>query len=121
MDSIVDKLTESGLLIEVLSQGKTNLLGIVKIKNSRICRHIDIRLLPEESEVSGRLYFTSGRDFNQMIRGRAKQMGFKLSEFGLFDIKTNDRILDVTGKEFKNEEKLMERIGLNYIPLEKRR
>ena len=56
-----------------------------------------------------------------MIRGRAKQMGFKLSEFGLFDIKTNDRILDVTGKEFKNEEKLMERIGLNYIPLEKRR
>ena len=121
MDSVVDKLTESGLLIEVLSQGKTNLLGIVKIKNSDVCRHIDIRLLPEESEVSGRLYFTSGRDFNQMIRGRAKQMGFKLSEFGLFDIKTNDRILDITGKDFKNEEKLMERIGLNYIPLEKRR
>ena len=121
MDSIVDKLTESGLLIEVLSQGKTNLLGIVKIKNSSVCRHIDVRLLPEESEVSGRLYFTSGRDFNQMIRGRAKQMGFKLSEFGLFDIKTNDRILDVMGKDFKNEEKLMERIGLNYIPLAKRR
>ena len=67
------------------------------------------------------MYFTSGRDFNQMIRGRAKQLGYKLSEFGLFDIKTNARILDVTGKEFKNEEKLMERLELNYIPLDKRR
>ena len=56
-----------------------------------------------------------------MIRGRAKQLGYKLSEFGLFDIKTNARILDVTGKEFKNEEKLMERLELNYIPLDKRR
>ena len=50
-----------------------------------------------------------------------KALETKSYDLGLFDIKTNDRILDITGKEFKNEEKLMERIGLNYIPLDKRR
>ena len=49
-----------------------------------------LKHLPKTSEVAMRLYFTSGREFNQMIRDKTKQLGYKLNEFGLYDVKTGN-------------------------------
>lgn len=121
MKEIVTCLREAGgdvKLIEVVSVGAGKLMAIVKGGgDNAIARHIDIRLLPSGAEVFGRFYFTSGRIFNQMVRAHAKQQGYKLNEFGLYDLrKRGERI-----QGLDSEEKIMAYIGLNYVPMNKRR
>ena len=107
---------DSGILLSTVSIGAGKLMGIVQGKRG-IVRHIDIRLLPSGAEVFGRFYFTSGRVFNQMVRAHAKQQGYKLNEFGLYDLrKGGERV-----QGLDSEEKIMEYIGLKYIPMDKRR
>lgn len=109
-------LRDAGILLATVSIGAGKLMGIVQGKRE-IAHHVDIRLLPSGAEIFGRFYFTSGRVFNQMVRAYAKQRGYKLNEFGLYDLrKGGARIqgLDI-------EEKIMAYIGLNYIPMNKRR
>ena len=110
---------EGGIsLVEVISVGAGKLMAIVKRgEDTGIARHIDIRLLPSDAEVFGRFYFTSGRVFNQMVRAHAKQQGYKLNEFGLYDLrKRGERV-----QGLDSEEKIMAYIGLNYVPMNKRR
>lgn len=107
-------LKKAGILIETLSIGKSKILAIIKYNG--IARHLDIRLIPKTSEVFGRFYFTSGREFNQMIRGKAKQLGYKLNEYGLYDIKTGKPI-----EGLENEKQIMAHLDLNFIPMQKRR
>ena len=99
--------------LKIYQIGNTKLLGIIIYKN--IARHVDIRLLPSKSKVAGELYFTSGRDFNIMIRHYASSRGYLLNEYGLFNRKTNKFI------KLDNEEELFDKIGLSYIPLYDRR
>lgn len=111
--------SEGGIsLVEVISIGTGKLMAIVKQgEDNGIARHIDIRLLPSGAEVFGRFYFTSGRVFNQMVRAHAKQQGYKLNEFGLYDLrKRGERV-----QGLDSEEKIMTYIGLNYVQMNKRR
>lgn len=114
LQDIDEALKEEGILVETLSLGKSKILGIIKYGG--VARHLDVRLLPKTSEVAGRLYFTSGREFNQMIRGKAKQLGYKLNEFGLYDAKSGKVV-----KGLKSEKDIMEKLELNFIPMSKRR
>jgi deoxyribonuclease-4 len=99
--------------LKIYQIGNTKLLAIIIFNG--IARHIDIRLLPAESSVAGRLYFTSGRDFNVMIRQFAASKGYLLNEYGLFKRDTKKII------KINNEEELFAKIGLPYIPLYERR
>ena len=114
LQEVDEVLKEGHVLVETLSLGQSKILGIIKYGG--VARHLDVRLLPKTSEVAGRLYFTSGREFNQMIRGKAKQLGYKLNEFGLYDAKTGKL---VEGSE--SEKDIMEKLELNFIPMSKRR
>ena len=114
LKEVDEALKESRLLVETLSLGQSKILGIIKYGG--VARHLDVRLLPKTSEVAGRLYFTSGREFNQMIRGRAKQLGYKLNEFGLYDAKTGKLV-----EGLESEKDIMEKLELNFIPMSKRR
>ena len=150
MADIESCLKNDGVLLETVSIGAGKLMGIVKLPGDTVCtglqaqcnatgvthnskpisdgrefsvsgthhaRHIDIRLLPSGAEVFGRFYFTSGRVFNQMVRAHAKQRGYKLNEFGLYDLRNQGK--RVPGLD--SEEKIMAYIGLNYVPMNKRR
>ncbi len=108
-------LLDSGILLSTVSIGAGKLMGIIQGKRGG--HHIDIRLLPSGGEVFGRFYFTSGRAFNQMVRAHAKQQGYKLNEFGLYDLrKAGARV-----QGLDSEEAIMAHIGLKYIPMNKRR
>lgn len=118
MQDIATSLKSAGSLLDIISQGSGKILGITRLNMDSPARHIDIRLLPSGAEVFGRFYFTSGRLFNQMIRAFAKKQGYKLNEFGLYDLrkKTEPRV-----QGLDSEEAIMAHIGLAFVSMSKRR
>ena len=116
MKSILQELTTAGLLVATVNIGAGKLMGLVRLDSKHPVRHVDIRLIPLSSAVYGRFYFTSGRDFNQMVRQHAKKMGYRLNEYGLFDLRTGKPV-----EGLDTEEAIMDRIGLGYITMSKRR
>lgn len=116
MRNIQTELQGSGMLVATVNIGTGKLMGLVRLDSHHPVRHVDFRLIPKMSEVYGRFYFTSGRDFNQMVRQQAKKMGFRLNEYGLYDLQTG-RVVD----GLVTEEMVMDKIGLGYIPMSKRR
>ena len=79
---IIDDITYDNII--------TKYMGFCKYKNNPI-RRIDIRLIPYESLYTALLYFTGSSNLNQYMRKIAKKLGYKLSEYGLFD-KNNEMI-----------------------------
>ncbi len=60
------------------------------------------------------LYLYGSGTFNILMRSLAKRKGYLLSQYGLFDRKTNQRITT-------NEKKIFKLLGLNWIPPEQRK
>jgi apurinic endonuclease APN1 len=114
--SLQGKWLESGLMVENMGMGNSKILGLFRLDHKHPVRHVDIRLIPLSSAVFGRFYFTSGRDFNQMVRQYAKKQGYRLNEYGLFDQRTGKPV-----EGLATEEAIMDKIGLGYIPMSKRR
>jgi DNA polymerase (family 10) len=47
--------------------------------------NVDLRLVPEEAFAFALHHFTGSKEHNTQMRRRAKERGFKLNEYGLFD------------------------------------
>lgn len=107
-------LYDKKLLTHVVSLGNTKILALCKLNSSKPHRHLDVRCVIKKSYVFARSYFTSGRDFNRMLRGKAKSMGYKLNEWGLYDLK-GDPI------KVSSEKQLFKILEMEYIPPNKRR
>lgn len=60
------------------------------------------------------LYLYGSGTFNIVMRSLAKRKGYLLSQYGLFDRTTNQRITT-------NEKKIFKLLGLNWIPPEQRK
>jgi DNA polymerase (family 10) len=91
MDEIIKSLeTFANGGLEIVINGSTKFIGLVKINN--IYRHLDIALYPVEFKPYAILYFTSGKVANQIMREKAKRLGYKLNEFGLFNRESGKRI-----------------------------
>ncbi|MGH9430349.1 MAG: DNA polymerase/3'-5' exonuclease PolX [Terriglobia bacterium] len=73
---------------------------------------VDVRLLEEESYGAALMYFTGSKEHNVVLRERAKKLGMKLSEYGLFKGERN--------VASRTEEEVYERLGLPWIPPELR-
>lgn len=115
LEKIIKSLEDKGIIEETLSLGDTKFLGIVKgTPKSNYLKHLDIRMVPEESWIPAYLYFTSGRKFNTMSRMIAKNNGLTLNEWGVFDNKR--KMIPV-----KEEKDIFTIIGLDFIPMEDRR
>lgn len=74
----------------------------------------DVRVLEPKSFGAAFQYFTGSLDHNVALRGIAVRKGFKLSEYGLFDRKTNRLVAG------KTEEEVYGKLGLAWIPPELR-
>ncbi|MFJ6632935.1 DNA polymerase/3'-5' exonuclease PolX [Streptomyces sp. NPDC091376] len=71
---------------------------------------VDLRVLPPDSWGAGLQYFTGSKAHNIRTREIAVRLGLKLSEYGLFDAESGERITSAT------EEEIYERFGLPWIP-----
>ena len=76
---------------------------------------LDIEFVEESELGSALLYFTGSKGTNVYMRSEAKRKGFLLNEHGLFDIKTGRKVID-----HPTEEEIFERLGIPYIPPERR-
>lgn len=75
---------------------------------------VDIAVFDNDTFESGKLYFTGSKWFNIRCRSKAKQLGYKLNEYGLWD--ENGNRTAVTEKE------ILRRIGMEkYIDPKTRR
>lgn len=75
---------------------------------------VDLRVVEPDSYGAALLYFTGSKQHNIRLRTIANQMGYKISEYGIFKEKTERRI---AGKE---EVDIYRTLGLIYIPPELR-
>lgn len=113
LSNIVDYLSSEKIITHTLSIGSTKFLGLTQLNTKSKHRHLDIRLLPENLFVYGYLHYTGGRNFNTIIREKAKKKGYKLSEYGLFN--SDNQLIKV-----KSDKDIFDIIGLDYIPIENR-
>jgi DNA polymerase (family 10) len=71
---------------------------------------VDLRVIPLDSWGAALQYFTGSQAHNVAIREMAVRKKLKLSEYGLFDAVTGERIVSQT------EEEVYRRLGMPWIP-----
>ncbi len=97
---IIDSMTDK--------KPKSKFMGFSKLLDNPP-RRLDIRFVPFDSYYSALLYFTGSADLNKKMRLIAKDKGYKLSEYGLFDKE---------GKQFKvsSERDIFKLLNMEYLP-----
>ncbi len=77
--STLTELADTGPDVEgVLGAGET------KVSIRRRGLQVDFRLVKPESEPAALQHFTGSKEHNTALRGRAKSMGLKMNEYGVF-------------------------------------
>ncbi len=108
-ETVMERFTALPFVEEILSKGTTKSTVIL-----RTGIQSDVRVLPRESFGSALQYFTGSKEHNIKLRKEALKKGFKLSEYGLFERKTNKRVAG------ESEEEIYHILGLQYMPPELR-
>jgi len=108
LSTIVDLLKSNGLLIGDLSQGTSMYLGLFQLNKDKPVRRIDLLMISPEDWGSALMHFTGSKRFNTLIRQRAKELGYTLSQHGLY-------ILDGRKVRTETEDDIFIRLGLKYI------
>ena len=75
---------------------------------------IDLRVVPEASFGAALQYFTGSKDHNVILRGRAKQMGLKINEYGVYRVDDESYVAGVS------EQDVYKSLGLPCFPPELR-
>jgi DNA polymerase (family 10) len=107
---IVNRFIALPQVEKVLAKGTTKASIILKYKNVQV----DIRLVHDYEYGAAMLYFTGSKEHNIKLRIIAKQRGYKINEYGIFDAATNKRLAG------KTEEEMYHFLKLKYIPPEQR-
>jgi DNA polymerase (family 10) len=102
---IMDTFASLSAVERVLAKGDT--------KSSIVTRgglQVDLRVVPLEVWGAAMIYFTGSKAHNVRIREMAVRKGLKLSEYGLFQVRSGKLLVAET------EEEVYERLGLPWIP-----
>ncbi|MCX7927592.1 MAG: DNA polymerase/3'-5' exonuclease PolX [Candidatus Omnitrophica bacterium] len=105
---VMDIFIGSSQTEEVLAQGATK--SSVRTKQGI---QVDCRVVEKKSFGACLLYFTGSKDFNIRLRLLAKEKGWKINEYGVFD--QDDRFL-----AGKTEEEIFKLFKMQFIPPELR-
>ena len=82
LSSLIQKLRESNIIVDILSQGKSKCMAIMRTSNG-VARRLDLLYTPPSEFPFAILYFTGSKAFNTSMRGHALKLGFSLNEHGL--------------------------------------
>ncbi|MFJ4516134.1 DNA polymerase/3'-5' exonuclease PolX [Streptomyces sp. NPDC088816] len=101
----MDALTELPSTAEVVAHGakKTSIRTDTGVQ-------VDLRVVRPDSWGAGMQYFTGSKGHNIRTRTIAVHLGLKLSEYGLFDAGSGERVAS------RSEEDVYARLGLPWIP-----
>lgn len=83
--AVMDHFAKFESLQDIIARGDTKM----SIR-TRTGLQIDLRVVPEESFGAALQYFTGSKEHNVEVRGRAKERGLKINEWGVFRIKDGE-------------------------------
>ena len=92
-------------VVRILAKGSTKSSVIVKTG-----LQVDIRVVTPEQYGSALQYFTGSKEHSVHLRDIAKKRGFKISEYGIFEVETGKRLGGAT------EEEIYQELGMDWIP-----
>ena len=110
----INAMKESGIILELLSYGKTKCLVIAKLPNHITARRVDFLYTSQEEYPFAILYFTGSKTFNTVMRGHALKLGFSLNEHGLYKKQTGKVKEEKVDAEFKTEQDIFDYLKLEY-------
>jgi DNA polymerase (family 10) len=114
--SVAQKLQKLDGVERVLGAGETKVS--LRLESGW---QVDVRLVDEPEFASALHHFTGSKEHNILLRGRAKERGLILNEYGLFDDREGDpRHATANRLSMADEEALYRRLGLTWIPPEMR-
>ena len=106
LNNYVKQLTKYKLIVDnITNNNVTKYMGFIKWENT--IRRIDIRLIPYESIYTALVYFTGSYELNKIMRRKAKELGYKLNEYGLYK---NNKIIYIT-----SEKELFKKLDIKYL------
>lgn len=112
IQKIIKYLQNDKFLLDSITPDSTNkYMGFCKLNKFSV-RRIDIRFIPFLSWYPALLYFTGSKEFNLMLRSKAKKMGYKVNEYGIF--KNNKNIL------VESEEEIFKLLDMKYLEPQER-
>lgn len=121
LHKLVDELEKRKIIIDGLVYNYSNkYMGFSQLSKKHDIRRLDIRYMPMESYYSALLYFTGSGDFNKKMRGVAKDLGYKLSEYGLYKIVNKGDKVSYKRARTRSEKDIFDALGMEYLPPEKR-
>jgi len=106
-NAVMDHLTHYGGLAQVLARGDTKMS--IRLTGGL---QVDLRVVPSISFGAALQYFTGSKQHNIVLRGRAKDQGLKINEYGVF---RGEKM--IAGR---SEEDVYAALGLPCIPPELR-
>ena len=118
-EDFLNALVEKGIIIALLSKGRTKSLTIARLPGKK-ARRVDLMYAPPAEYAFATLYFTGSKAFNTMQRQRALDLGYTLNEHGFHEMKNGRKGAKVDG-EFPTEESIFDFLGMVYKPPTDRR
>jgi DNA polymerase (family X) len=111
VERVMDRFAQFSGAPAVLARGDTKMS--IRIASGL---QIDLRIVPPESFGAALQYFTGSKEHNVVLRGRAKQRGLKINEYGVYRI-DGDQEIYVAGA---TEEEVYAALDLPCFPPELR-
>ncbi|CAJ1378951.1 unnamed protein product [Effrenium voratum] len=110
LHGFVDSLKRAGYVTGDLAFGNTKFMGICRLPGAeRLHRRLDIRCVPYDQYHFGMLYFTGSAALSVKMRLKAIEMGLTLSEYGLENKLTGEKVLA------NSEEDIFRALGMPYL------
>ena len=103
--TVMQAFDELPMVDRTIARGDTK-MSVITLKGIQV----DLRVVPHDAWGAALIYFTGSKAHNIKIREMAVKRGWKLSEYGLFSTKTDERIAART------EEQVYDKLGLPWIP-----
>lgn len=108
-DKVINSFVDMPEVKEILSKGGTK--AFIRLTNGL---DSDLLVVPKESYGAALQYFTGSKEHGIALRRLAQSKALRLNEWGLFDIKSDQKISG------ESEEQLYNKLGLEWIPPEMR-
>ena len=108
--SVVRSFTRLPEVARVISAGETK--ASVLLRDPSV--QTDVRVVSEWEFGSAMLYFTGSKEHNIHLRRMARDRGWKINEYGLFELATGVRLAG------ESEDGMYRKLGLGYIEPEMR-
>ncbi len=108
-NEVMDSFREFADIVDVIGRGDTKMS--VRLDKAF---QVDLRVVPTESFGAALQYFTGSKEHNVILRGKAKQKGLKVNEYGVYQVDDGKFVAGAT------EEDVYGALGLPVVPPELR-